>query len=630
VTKKFIQNILPGIIYLLIYIFFRNAISLSEPTSISILMVIIIVVQMKLGTIIKSIKLKTTGDNYTKVEKAVHTFSERLNDISHYHELFPEFYNLFNSLFTEKTWLFYIFEDSGFRMIKFDTSKTEDNLPEEIKIDLSKRESNFINLNEINDKIVKDSGFSPSEFQKNHLDVLIPISGKNQIVALLFASSSDIDFINNQDTADKLKKSLARAGPILENTALYLDIVQKNLETKKLLEVSKKILTSLNTEDILDFLLDSLAEVITFDAAVIFLFDPETKKLYRKVSKGYNEKLDLTLKFGQGASGWVAKTRKVSLIRDIQQAEHYYPIRPLTRSQVSIPLEMQDELIGVLTLESNLPGHYNNHSIEILNIFANQAVIALHNAKQYEISQTKQSLEHELIKAGKVQQVLLPQRPPSFANLTISFYHQPSALVSGDLFDLVPIDQNTLGLVIGDVSGKGAGAAIMMSLVLAGFRAYKKSQLAVCEVVAHLNNLLEESVSTGNYATLFYALISTSEDSITYTNAGHNPPIIFRKDGSVEELSVGGIVLGYLANQVYSQQTIPFQRGDLLLSFTDGITETQTLDGEEFGVKRLISLVQKNRGLNIYDLKEKILEEVNQFTDSSIISDDRTIVIVKY
>ena len=106
---------------------------MSELTAIAILIVVIIVAQMKLGIIIKRVKLITTGDNYTKVEKAAHIFSERLNEISHFHELFPEFYNLFNSLFTKKTWLFYVFEDSGFRMIKFDTSRTEDNLPEEIK-----------------------------------------------------------------------------------------------------------------------------------------------------------------------------------------------------------------------------------------------------------------------------------------------------------------------------------------------------------------------------------------------------------------------------------------------------------------------------------------------------------------
>jgi len=257
-------------------------------------------------------------------------------------------------------------------------------------------------------------------------------------------------------------------------------------------------------------------------------------------------------------------------------------------------------------------------------------VIAIHNAKQYEISLTKKNLEHELINAAKVQKVLLPQRPPVQENLSISFIHIPSKLVSGDLFDLVGIDNKTLGLVVGDVSGKGAGAAIMMSLVLAGFRAYKKSRLAVCEIVARLNNLLEESVSDGRYATLFYALISTENNQITFSNAGHNPPYLFRIDGEIEELTDGGIVLGYLANQIYKQKTIPFNRGDILITYTDGITEALNRDGEEFGVERLKHILKNHSDLSCHNLRNKILEEVNNHTKSKLISDDRTLVIVKY
>ena len=328
-------------------------------------------------------------------------------------------------------------------------------------------------------------------------------------------------------------------------------------------------------------------------------------------------------------AGW-AETRRISLIKNVEFADHYYPIRQQTKSQVSIPLERQDELMGVLSLESNEVGYFTFHSIELLNLFANQAVIALHNAKQYEISLTKKHLEHELVNAAKVQKVLLPQRPPVFENLSISFSHIPSKLVSGDLFDLAPINDVTLGLVIADVSGKGAGAAIMMSLVLAGFRAYNKSRLAVCEVVARLNNLLEESVSDGNFATLFYALLSTEKNQITFTNAGHNPPYLYRVNGKIEELKDGGIVLGFLANQIYKQKTIPFNKGEILVTYTDGITEAQNIDGEEFGEERLKNIIKKNSSLSCHSLRNKILYEVDKHTNSELLSDDRTMVVVKY
>jgi sigma-B regulation protein RsbU (phosphoserine phosphatase) len=626
VTRK----IITGIFYIVLYAFLRFILFIPEDLSILVIVFFILAFQPKLNLLLVSARGYFSPEQDKHIIQALEHFENRLNDISHYHEILPEFYRLFNTLFPEKSWLFYVFEDPYFRIIKYDTSKVEESLPEEIKFQTDKDEKIIINLNESNFNSGIDRNFNTKLFLENNLDTVIPIKGKSQIIALIFAQKSTLKYFSNNMIAVNLERILLRAGQILENTALYLDVVQRNLEIKKVFEVSQKLLTSMNTEEILEFLLDALAEVVPFDAAVIFLFDPETKNLFNKVSKGYEEGTDLTLKMGQGACGWVAETRRISLIKNVEYADHYYPIRAQTMSQVSIPLERQDELMGVLSLESDEIGYFTFHSIELLNLFANQAVVALYNAKQYKISLTKKHLEHELVNAAKVQKVLLPQRPPVYKNLSISFSHIPSKLVSGDLFDLAAIDGHTLGLVVGDVSGKGAGAAIMMSLVLAGFRAYKKSRLAVCEVVARLNNLLEESVSDGRYATLFYALISTKKKQITFTNAGHNPPYLFRANGEIEELTDGGIILGYLANQIFKQKTISFSKGDILLTYTDGITEALSLDDKEFGEERLKHVVIENSNLSCHDLKNKILREVDNHTKSELISDDRTLVIVKF
>jgi len=469
-----------------------------------------------------------------------------------------------------------------------------------------------------------------SVFRKENLETVLCIPGKNRIVALVFSNSKNLEFIIKKSTSALAERVLSKSGQILENTLLYRDVVQKNLQINKLFEVSQQILSSLNTEKILNFLLEELSEVVSFDAGVIFLFDPDSSNLIRKVSKGYSQDVDLTLKVGQGACGWVAQNKQISLLEDVHKSADYYPARKETLSQIALPLLFQKELIGVLCLESNTLGYFTSRSLELLNIFAMQASIALNNAKQFEVFQVKQSLEHELLKASKVQKVLLPDHPPYYKNLNISFSHIASKMVSGDLFDLVPMDEQTLGLIIGDVSGKGAHAAIMMSLLLAGFRAFKKSAFTVCEIVARLNNLLEESVSEGHYATLIYTILSIRENKITYTNAGHNPPIVIRSDGSVQRLIGGGIVLGYLANEVYVQTTIPFNQGDILFCYTDGLTEASDEEGVEFGEERLLQILQKNGNLNSYQLKNFILDEVGRFTNTKEFSDDLTIVIVKY
>ncbi len=628
--SKALQLIIQAIIFLLIYTIMRYILQLTDILAVLILILLVILFRPLTDRMFSKYWDRLFRGKYLKIEQGLDIFENQIGEISHYHELFPQLYYLFNILFAPRTWLFYVFEDSGFRIVEFDTSKLGEGLPIEINLNNNFETENIVNLNDLEKPSTGDFGFNIEMFLNQQLDTLIPIRGKSQTVALIFTAHSNLNFIHDSRIDKKAGRILLKAGQLFESTALYLDIIQRNLEIKKVFSVSKKLLSSLNTDDILDFLLDALSEVIHFDAGVIFLVDPERKKLYQKVSKGYEKGQDLTLKLGQGACGWVAETRKISLIMDVDMAKHYYPIRKETRSQVSIPLVKQKELMGVLSLESNEKNGFSNQSLELLKLFANQAIIALDNARQYEISLTKKHLEHELVNAAKVQKVLLPQHPPHFDNLNISFVHIPSKLVSGDLFDLASIDEHLLGLVVGDVSGKGAAAAIMMSLVLAGFRAYKKSHLTVCEIVARLNNLLEESVSVGHYATLFYALISTKQKSITFTNAGHNPPLLFRVNGSIEELTVGGIVLGYLVNQIYQQITVPFHPGDLLLTYTDGITEALNIQDEEFGEARLRAVVKKNLNLNSYELKNKILEEVDNFTQSEIISDDRTIVIVKH
>ena len=628
--RSIIISIILGLLYLSIYLIFRSILSVSAEISLLVILLFILILHSRLEQNLKNLRYKNNSGKFTRINDVLIAFGDRLDSISRYHELLTELYNLFNNLFPERTWLFYVYEKTDYQRIEYDTSRWEEDLPENIEFNISKKRHKLIKLKKTNQKSINGLGFNPRKFLQYDIDTLIPVRGQSQVIALLFCSSSNLTFLEESDIKTRAERILQKTAQLLESTALYLDLIQRNLEIKKLFEVSKKILTSLNTSEILDFLLDALIEVVPFDAGVIFLFDPQTKKLFQKASRGYEDGLDLTLKLGQGACGWVAETRKISLIKDTRVADHYFPIRPQTRSQISLPLERQEELMGVISLESNEVGHFTTHSIELLKLFANHAVIALQNARQYEISITKKHLEHELVHAGKVQQVLLPQTPPHLNKLNISFEHIPSKMVSGDLFDLATINEYTLGIVIGDVSGKGAGAAIMMSLVLAGFRAYRKSKLAVCEVVARLNNLLEESVSDGRFATLFYAIISTQDNKITYTNAGHNPPILFRANREFETLSGGGIVLGFLANQIYKQKTIPFKIGDLLLTYTDGITEALNSNGEEFGEERLINLVKNNLQLSSYDLKDLILTKVNQFTQSSEISDDQTLVIIKY
>ena len=625
--RSYLEKVFQFAIYLFIYLLLEGILDLSGYIAISVIIIIFLILQSRIQESVRSVISRRFYPYVTTIENTLQAFNLRLNQIVDYDELLDEYQSVLEKILFHGPWVLYVNKENHYLRRRAVPEHLNNLMPMEMEIETKVekkwlRPSTSLNLL-----------FQPaisSVFRKENLETVLCIPGKNRIVALVFSNSKNLEFIIKKSTSALAERVLSKSGQILENTLLYRDVVQKNLQINKLFEVSQQILSSLNTEKILNFLLEELSEVVSFDAGVIFLFDPDSSNLIRKVSKGYSQDVDLTLKVGQGACGWVAQNKQISLLEDVHKSADYYPARKETLSQIALPLLFQKELIGVLCLESNTLGYFTSRSLELLNIFAMQASIALNNAKQFEVFQVKQSLEHELLKASKVQKVLLPDHPPYYKNLNISFSHIASKMVSGDLFDLVPMDEQTLGLIIGDVSGKGAHAAIMMSLLLAGFRAFKKSAFTVCEIVARLNNLLEESVSEGHYATLIYTILSIRENKITYTNAGHNPPIVIRSDGSVQRLIGGGIVLGYLANEVYVQTTIPFNQGDILFCYTDGLTEASDEEGVEFGEERLLQILQKNGNLNSYQLKNFILDEVGRFTNTKEFSDDLTIVIVKY
>jgi len=407
---------------------------------------------------------------------------------------------------------------------------------------------------------------------------------------------------------------------------------QKHTEIEKLIEVSQKILSSFDTKNILDFILSSLKTLVDYNAAAVFLLDKGSRQLLNTSSKGYDAALinRLHLKVGQGACGWVVETKKIDVLDDIRQTEHYYEIRPQTRSQVSIPLLFDESVLGVLCLESDSTAFFNAERIRILQLFSSFASIAIRNAQHMQILLEKKAYEHELIHAAVVQKRLLVQQLPQFKKLEINAVNIPSKIVSGDLYDVIKYNESTVGIAIGDVSGKGAPAALMMTLILAAIRSQKKTFLNVCDSVYRLNNLLYESTIEGKYATFFFAIISLEKNRLIYTNAGHNPPIFIKANSDIVRLTQGGVVLGFQADQEYIQNTIELSPGDLLLAYTDGVTETMNAAEEEFGEERLIKLVLANRERNAFELRELILSELNSFSGFENPADDITLVICKY
>ncbi len=567
----------------------------------------------------------------SRTRKILLSIDRQLNTADNYYDVTKIIFTSFDRLFIEKPYALYILDGKKLYLAHYQNIEDHQRLPYVIdkKIFEQQQQLNSLRYSLKDTKLPKQQKDSLGKLK---LSTIFVFPGFADLFSVLLVDGTRCSLVNNRDHLQYFERIQKKIGRILENTALHIDLEEKNYETEKIFEVSRGILSSLDTKTILDFILKSIKTLIRYDASAIFLLDHKGKNLLSMSSFGYSPKYDkkLHLKIGQGSCGWAAETKKIDVINNVREAKHYYRLREETQSQISVPLVFDNEITGVLCLESDQVGHFEQKSVAILKNFSQLAAIAIHNARQVEVSRAKQAFESELISAGAVQRGLLRKTFPKIDQLKYTAINIPSKIMSGDLYDIIRFDNQTLGIAIGDVSGKGAPAALMMTLILAGLRSQKQTFLTVCDMVYRLNNLLFESTIEGTYATFFYGVISVEKNKLYYTNAGHNSPFLIKSNTDVIKLNEGGIVLGYIPDYNYTQDEVDFEPGDLFVAYTDGITEAMNDKDEEFGEDRLFNIIIENLSSTIYEIKETIIESIKDFSMSDVFDDDLTLLICKH
>jgi len=238
-----------------------------------------------------------------------------------------------------------------------------------------------------------------------------------------------------------------------------------------------------------------------------------------------------------------------------------------------------------------------------------------------------QRTEQELFAASRIQTNLMPQRSPELPGYQIAARNVPSRMVGGDFYDFITFDESHLGIAIADVSGKGIPGAILMASARASLRAYLEDPHSVSGVITRLNRIMCRDTQPDQFVSLFYGMLDTADGTITYTNAGHNAPVIFKSNERIL-LEQGGPILGVLPDTLYEDAIIQLLEGDMVLFYTDGITEAER-NARYFGVERLMKIVQDSISKSSNGVIETIFDEVVQFSSNSPQSDDRTLVVLK-
>ncbi len=301
------------------------------------------------------------------------------------------------------------------------------------------------------------------------------------------------------------------------------------------------------------------------------------------------------------------------------------------RCQIIVPLHDDQSNLGFVGLSSKISGYsYNYEDITTLNILGNQLVTAVTNAKLYQESLEKQRLEKELAMARQIQNDLLPKQLPHQPGLEFAAYTEPARFVGGDYFDFLTPEPSRIGMIVADASGKGMPAALLIAQLQATLRSEVRFQKPISEMIASANYLISTSTSTEKFVTLFYGELNSKTLDFTYCNAGHNYPFVVRKDGATEYFETGGLIMGAFGNAKYQHDRFQLQPGDLLFFYTDGLNEAHNSKDEEFGDKRLVEFVKKNRDMGAQDLTDAVISEVRSFAGlERETEDDMTVIVLK-
>ncbi|HYJ91552.1 MAG TPA: GAF domain-containing SpoIIE family protein phosphatase, partial [Pyrinomonadaceae bacterium] len=390
-------------------------------------------------------------------------------------------------------------------------------------------------------------------------------------------------------------------------------------------------------DELLNKVMDTLGSLIHYDAAGIYLTgtdgDEQNPYIYKaRVIRGYDISFELVeprIRRGEGFIGRVAESGKPIISADVRKDPRYFQAREKTRSEMLAPIVSNDKVIGVFDLESDKLDAYTPDDLELLQMLTSQVAIIIEKVRLLDEVVEKKRIEAQLEIARQVQLELLPDNDPELENFDISAYVFPTEEVSGDYYDWVQIFDDQIGITVADAVGKGIPAALLMAFLRASLRAGVQVGYASHIALAKVSNLLWDSIEENQFITAIYGILDSTNRTFVFSNAGHNPPLLIKPDGEYRFVEYGDLPLGMFRDMHYHQHFIRFEKGQVMVIYTDGITEAANENGEEYGQERMAKRILEGIDLSSKQLIDHIRKGVADFTERKFLDDDGTLFIVK-
>jgi sigma-B regulation protein RsbU (phosphoserine phosphatase) len=461
-------------------------------------------------------------------------------------------------------------------------------------------------------------------------ELAIPLIVKNRVIGVLDLEASWPDFFTEQHL-NLLELLASRMALALENARLYRRSVRQAKQLQLLYEIARELSSTLVLNDLLRTIATLTKRVIDYHRFSILLADEQTKTFNAVLSIRQNEQMPerCTVGFGQGIVGSAASLRQPVVVSDVNADPRYIEVNQETRSEMAVPLIHRDRVIGVVHLESPEPGYFTESHVRVFSTLAPQIAIAIENARLYEkVVRSERLMERDLERAREIQLHLMPALCPVIPGLEMCARFLPAYELGGDLYDFLRYGKDEHAILVGDVSGKGAPAALYGAMASGILRSLAPQKPSAPEMLKKLNVMLLERRIEGHFITLTYCLWQAKSRTLRLANAGMPLPILVR-DGHAKPLRVEGVPLGLLDNVEHQETTVTLVPGDVLAFFSDGLLEASNPQQEEFGSRRLEALLREHASRSAEDILEMVFAEIARYEQGRPRRDDQTMLLLK-
>ncbi len=398
-------------------------------------------------------------------------------------------------------------------------------------------------------------------------------------------------------------------------------------------DLARAIGASLNTQEIIQTIVRRSLRAISAEQGVITLVEEQSNQSMKTLVRTMvSSKEQEHFHFSQALLGWMHLNKKPLVINDPKNDERFrgIPWDDSIRSLIAVPMMAKSELRGVLTVYNKKDGKpFTEDDQRLLAIIAGQSGQVVENARLYEKEKTLVKMQEEVRLAARIQSELLPKSPPSIAGYEIVGKTIPAQEVGGDYFDFIPIDEHRLAFCLGDVTGKGLPASLLMANLQATLRGQTLTTGSPKTCLERSNQLLYQSTSPEKFATLFYAILDLEHHHLHYSNAGHDNPYLCSGNVATKRLKIGGIPLGMLPDFSFEQESVPLDEDCLLVAYSDGVTEAMNAQEEMFGEERIAAVIDQHKHAPASEIIDHLVSAVKTFAAGYPQSDDITVVVMR-